>query len=329
MDEKHRDFEEITLAITILTGLSFVLFKIAEYFNNNIVRYSIDIQLMIGYLVMGLLIEITIISSFLILKGHAISLGKKEDSLTYGTNWTDRMFKLLFKGLMGLSAFSFALLLVIVLNNLYKNITIPIINYNIGYIITSVIMIFILYRVSISIGFKGKIFSSINKFFNTFIELKHKLLLSIVFLLYLIAPIYLLMGSYSIDVFPQSSSESDNLTFTIKETGMPYNNIYIQIFKLNSSSGFRYPVDIVIINNKRENSSTFMIGENYYGIWYLNVDTSSLQPGNYLLHAEVTDDFFKIFIGGEISKKHADKLFYIPPKSTNYSLNSTPAYNAT
>ena len=128
MSENKSAFEEITLAITILTGLSFFLFKIADYFNNNIVRYSPDLQNMIYFLVIGLLIEMTIISSFLILKGYAISIGEIENSSIYGINW---LFNLLFKGLIGLSVFSFALLLVIVLNNLYKNITIPIINYNI------------------------------------------------------------------------------------------------------------------------------------------------------------------------------------------------------
>ncbi|NJD53336.1 MAG: hypothetical protein FIB07_10770 [Candidatus Methanoperedens sp.] len=324
---KSHSFEEITLAITILTGLSFFLFKIADYFNNNIVRYSPDLQLMIGFLVIGLLIEMTIISSFLILKGHAISLGKKEECSIYGTNWTKWLFKLFFKGLIGLSAFSFALVLVIVLNNVYKNITIPIINYNISTIITSIIIIFILYRLSISIGLKGKIWSSIKKFFYLFKESKHKVLLSIVFVLYTIAPIYVLMGSYSIDVFPQSNVNDDILTFTVKETGLPYNNIYIYLYKLNSSSDFFWLVDNVTINNTKEalSNRTFMLGKNYDGVWYLNINTSKLQHGNYLLHAEITDDLFKRFLGVGISKKQDDKLFYIPPNGVNNSVNSTRA----
>lgn len=322
MSENKSDFEEITLAITILTGLSFFIFKIADYFNNNIVRYSPDLQSMIYFLVIGLLIEMTIISSFLILKGYAISIGKKENSSIYAINW---LFNLLFKGLIGLSVFSFALLLVIVLNNLYKNISIPIINYNISYIITFVVMILILYEVSISIGFKGKIFGYIQKFFNNYIEFKHKSLLILFLTIYLIAPTYLLMGFYSIDIFPQSNANDDILTFTVKETGIPYNNIYITIYRLNSSSEFLWYVDNVTINYTKEaySKKTFMLGKNYEGIWYLNINTSKLQPGNYLLHSEVTDDFFKSFFGVEISRKQADKLFYIPPKSANYSNNSS------
>lgn len=322
---KSRSFEEITLAITILTGLSFLLFKITDYFSNNIVRYSPDLQLMINFLMMGLLIEMTIISSFLILKGHAISLGKKEDSSINGINWTNRLFKLIFKGLMGLTAFSFALLLVIVLNNLYKNATIPIINYNISYIITSIIMTSILYQVSISIGFKGKIFSSIKKFFNTFIKSKHIALLSIIFVLYLIAPTYLLMGSYSIDVFPQSNADGDILTFTIKETGMPINLNWIMLYELNSTSNFKQSVGMAILNRNNERlnfyDNKFMLGENIYGIWYLKINTSNLQSGTYLLTSEVTNDVYSRFFG--TTQKRAEKLFFIPPKRADQSFNCT------
>ncbi len=140
---------------------------------------------------------------------------------------------------------------------------------------------------------------------------------------FLLLPSYLLAGSYSIDVFPESSANSDILTFTIKETGLSYNKIYVQIYKLNSSSDLRWLIDYVIISNTKEalSNKTFMLGVNYGGIWYLNVDTSSLQPGNYLLHAEITDDGAKNSTLPII--KHTDKLFYIPSKSTNYSLNST------
>lgn len=325
---QRHDFQEITLAMALLAGLLTLLLKLIDYFNNNIVRYSSDLLTLIYFFVVGLLIEITIISSFLILKGYTISLGKNE--VSNWSNWTNSslritnwLFKLLFRGLIGLSAFSLALLLVIVLNNMYKNITIPIIRYNIGYIITSIIIFYILYQVSISSGLKGKNFSY-KKFFNTFIEFKHKVLLLTVLILYLTAPAYLLMGSYSINFIPQPNANSDTLTFTIKETGVSYNNIYINLYKLKSSGELLWFVDNVTINNTKEASSnkTFMLGENYDGIWYLNINNSKLQPGNYLLHAEVTDDFFKRYLGEEIFRKHADKLFYIAPR-TNFSSYAT------
>jgi hypothetical protein len=65
---KSREFEEITLAITILTGLSFILFKIADYFNNNTIGLSGDLQLLVSLFVTGLIIELAIISPFLIFK---------------------------------------------------------------------------------------------------------------------------------------------------------------------------------------------------------------------------------------------------------------------
>lgn len=323
MDEKSgksRSFEEITLAITILTGLSFILFKIADYFNNNIVRYSLDVQLMIYFLVMGLLIEITIISSFLILKGYEISLGKKENSSIYGTNW---LFKFIFKGLIGLSAFSVSLLFLIVIYNIFKlydifkNTTIS----TIGSVISYSIMVYFLYQVSNLSGVNRKFFFDYMK---KFLEFKHIGIFTIVFIVYLMAPTYFLMGSYSIDVFPQSNANGDILTFTVKETGSSFNHTYIDLYKLNSSSDFLWFVDNVTLYNNKEalSNNTFMLGGNYNGVWYLNINTSKLHPGNYLLHAEITDDFFKIFLGGENSKKQADKLFYIPPKKTNCSFDS-------
>ncbi len=149
------------------------------------------------------------------------------------------------------------------------------------------------------------------------------------FLLDLMAlPSYILAGSFSIEEFPQSVDNVDNLTFTIKETGLPYNFNYISLYKINSDSNLTQHIDTIIINRNKENRSngTFMLGENFYGIWYLVINASRLQckfqSGTYLLHAEVTNEVSENSTLGLI-QKHADKLFYLAPKSMNCSLNST------
>lgn len=141
----------------------------------------------------------------------------------------------------------------------------------------------------------------------------------------LVVPSYLLMGSFSIDQFSQSNVGNDIMTFTIKETGMPYSANYIDLYEINASDKEIFErVDNIIINNTNPNFSrnNTIFGKIYEGVWYLNVNTSKLRPATYLLHAEVTNDLTKKFIFGTI-KKHDEKLFYIAPKNANYSLNST------
>ncbi len=147
---------------------------------------------------------------------------------------------------------------------------------------------------------------------------------------FFVMPTYLLKDSYSIDAFPISNTNSGILTFTIKETGISYNFIYITLNKLNSGSNLIQYVDNVTINRtngEAPSNNSLMLGKNYEDIWYLNINTSDLQPGNYILHAEVTDDSSKNnTIFGTISK-HAEKLFYIAPNSSKYSFNSTKELN--
>ncbi len=133
-------------------------------------------------------------------------------------------------------------------------------------------------------------------------------------------------GNYSIEVFPQSEIKDNILTFTIKETGITSGRNFIDLYKLNDNHVFQ-DIDKITIVYTQETSSqnNLMIGKRHDGTWYLNLNTSNLSHGNYLLHAEVT---YSNLIGLWVFKKQADKLFYIPnipPKSTNYSTNSTQA----
>lgn len=139
-------------------------------------------------------------------------------------------------------------------------------------------------------------------------------------LISLIAPTYLLGGSYSIDVFPQSEINHDILTFTIKETGITSGRNFINLYKLDDNNVFQ-DIDNITINYTQETPSKnkMMLGKKHEGTWYLNLNTSNLSYGNYMLHAEVS---YNNLISLGVFKKHADKLFYIPPKSANYSFDS-------
>lgn len=182
-------------------------------------------------------------------------------------------------------------------------------------------------RVKINQDKTSKFLSDMNKIssFLSFLgEAYNKSIILFLLLIFFITafftmPTYLLTDSYSIDTFPQSNTNSDFITFTIKETGLQYNFIYITLNKLNSEGKLIKYVDNVTINRTKEalSNNSFMLGENYEDIWYLNINTSDLQPGNYMLHAEVTDDLSKISIFGTV-KKHDDKLFSIAPRNATY-----------
>lgn len=103
---KSHNFEEITLAITILTGLSFVLFKIADYFNNNTIGWSDNLQFLIRIFVSGLVIELVIIFSFLILKGYLLFAASREKA----TIIANEIFKFFIAYFVFLGFFSFILL---------------------------------------------------------------------------------------------------------------------------------------------------------------------------------------------------------------------------
>jgi hypothetical protein len=70
---KHRDFEEMTLALALLAGLSAFLLKLVDYFNNNVISITDYFQPLIYTLVWVLLVELLFVLSFLVLKGYIIS----------------------------------------------------------------------------------------------------------------------------------------------------------------------------------------------------------------------------------------------------------------
>lgn len=132
-------------------------------------------------------------------------------------------------------------------------------------------------------------------------------------------PQYLLLGSFQIEGFQQSDRNNDIITFRITETGMSYSANYINLYKMNIDTNIFQFIDHITINKTQEALSQNKLMRGIMsepGIWYLNVNTSNLSSGNYILHAEVTDDISKKSIFGTV-KKNSDKLFYIAPRIAN------------
>ncbi len=308
MAGEKTDFEEITLAITLLASLSAVLLKVADYFNNNTINISHYFQATVQNIVFILLIDILIIILYLITKGYSISIKYQSKNLISFT-------KFLFGTSFILSiVFFIALVMILFFFQYFEALT------KSPYYIYILIVYFILVLLIISIVASwltknaikdwkfGPEKKSLAYYFTSSIAF---ILMIFIFVLLSVGAPYLLMGTYEIDVFPQSNTNNDVLTFAIKETGLPYNFNYIILFKLNSMSNLRQYVDNITINRTNESLSnnSFMLGEIYDGIWYLNINTSKLQSGTYLLHAEVTNEPSSRFFG--VTQKHADKLFYI------------------
>jgi hypothetical protein len=265
---KSRDFEEITLAITILTGLSFILFKIADYFNNNTIGLSDNLQFLVRILVSGLLIELVIISSFLILKGYLLFAASKEERIISIANAIFKSFIIYFVFLGVISIF----LLFFMIGSPSTLIESP--YYIYIFIVYEVLTVLATLRV---IGFKrgdlkksGRAFKEIREksdFINVTIA---EIIIITILLISLIAPVYLLGGTYSIEVFPQSEIKDNILTFTIKETGITSGKNFINLYKLDDNHVFQ-DIDNVTIIYTQENSSQnkLMIGKSMkvHGIW--------------------------------------------------------------
>ncbi|MCZ7383438.1 MAG: hypothetical protein O8C63_01675 [Candidatus Methanoperedens sp.] len=340
--QNSRDFKEITLAITLLAGVSAFLLKTIDYFNNNVIVLGDFLQLTVYFLVMLLLLEFSMVFLFLILKGYLLSTESESKQIK---NITHKLFKSIFILPILWIVFSIFTLLS---HELFKEPS-KINNYNyifnFYWVFASMTIIWIyvhlakihLIRSLKNTGSKIKQIE-IKSLLKNF-DFKNQMILNlsplIIFLivglllllvaLLLTAPLYLLTGSFSIEEFSQSNTNTGIQTFKIKETGIVYSANYINLYKMNASDGniFQY-IDDITINNSQENLSRnkLMIGKKYEGIWYLNVNTSTLQSGNYLLHAEVTNGLSEKTVFGTI-KKHDEKLFYIAPRIANYSSYST------
>ncbi|VVB89973.1 Uncharacterised protein [uncultured archaeon] len=335
-----KDIEEITLALTLLGVVTAVVLKINDFFNNNVIILNANLYGFVNGLITFLLVEFLIIFLFFIFKGISIYIEPQKRNDDFKKN-TRMLFKLSFIYAFVWFIDSIFIFIFIFITTVYYNYLPPWYNkiaylYGFSIILISLWLFFDLLGSGITEKIKEIhrnlieqnyrlpiLFIIIGILLIIFQDLYSRLLLDIVIL-----PSYLLAGSYSIEEFPQSIDNADNLTFTIKETGIPYNFNYIRLDKINSNSNLTQYVDNIKINRTQETQSneTFMLGENYYGIWYLVINTSRLQckfhSGTYMLHAEVTDEPSENSTFGVIQKR-ADKLFYIAPKNANCSFNST------
>ena len=323
--QNSRDYKEITLVITILAGISAFLLKLIDYFNNNTIVFSDHVQFIIYLIVYVALIEISLVFSFLILKGCLLTINRENERLKLFTN------KIL------LTIFTFPIPLIFIListlffyayfieENYYNNLLI--------FIYYALIVIF---AFSIYFYLNPALIHSLKDLSTGKIQIKLKIdledvnynslilkiisipIITFIFISLLIMPSYLLVGHYSIEVFPESNNGGDMLTFTIEETGITYARCYITLYKLNLGNNSLEHVDNITIPKQLESKNKMMFGGIHELYYYLNVNTSTLSPGNYMLHAEVTNEISKIYDFGAI-KKHDDKLFYIGLKNTNIS----------
>lgn len=313
-EPNSRDFNELSIAIALLAGLSAFLLKLIDYFNNHIIIVSDYFQIVVYLLVGLLLFEILIIFSFLISKGLLIVTKNKENLVKI----SKKLFQI---------AFEYPIY--------WGTITISVIF--LDYLILQINhILLILYIVVAGIvviwAIKDKLVNKlvkINQNIKKMPPLEYYqllIILPIVFFilinLFAVAPSYLLMGSFSIEEPLQININNDIVTFVIKETGMTYSANYISLSKINANgSTFLQSIDNIKINSTQEAFSMNMHGIRLEpGVWYLNVNFSNLTSGNYLLHAEVTNDLTKNNTIFGVVKKSDDKLFYVAPKG---SLNST------
>ena len=320
-----RDYKEITLVITILAGTSAFLLKLIDYFSNNIITISNNVQLIIYLIVYLALIEIALIFSFLILKGYLLSVNIENKQLT-------KLSKEIFQKIF---IIPIPIIIILISTLLFYTYHLEENNYyNIVYIIYWIITVVLAFLIFIYLDPKIVLTDSLknisvneirNKLkFNFQIEISFIIkiisipLLSFIVISSFIIPSYLLVGHYSIEVFPESNNGGDMLTFTIEETGITYARCYITLYKLNLANNSLEHVDNITIPKQLESKNKMMFGGIHELYYYLNVNTSTLSPGNYMLHAEVTNDISKSYKFGTI-KKQDDKLFYVEPKNTNHS----------
>lgn len=128
---------------------------------------------------------------------------------------------------------------------------------------------------------------------------------------FFVAPSILLMGSYSIEEPLQSTDNADILTFIVKETGLSYSKNYISLDKFNTENNSLTNIDNITLHIEPESKNKLMFGNlSDKGVWYLNINSSRLNSGNYMLHAEVTNELSINSTFG-VFRKRSDKLFNI------------------
>ena len=326
--EENGNLKELTLAITLLAGISAVLFKIIDYFNKNIV--SETISPIMRFLVFFLILEVVIVVLFLLLKGYSIWPMKEEGLDTLKT----------LSGVCGTMMFFTPILILIYIS---LAVTLSIFTKDRG-LSTTEIQYIVIFSALTTLRLGGvdlgclknvfkKIYSKIKtlkKFIKQFLSLlfQHFIILICIFIvvsafiIFLFSTTtFLLCGSYTIEITHFPDDNTDIMSLTIKDTGIPSERCYINLCRINKSNESIFQATDNIILNGSANISEYMTGDKRDGIYYLFIDTSDLPSDNYFLHAEVT--LFKHKCLPE-SKKYDGKLFYFSHKNkTENILNQT------
>lgn len=334
--QSSRDYKEITFSITLLAAIFGVSLKIIDYYNSNIIILNIFSRDIFHIIVSILLVEFFMIFIFLVFKGFLVSQKYRNKKLNF---FLEETFSNIFLISVILIAFVF-------LTSLYGHIFQDISqNMALTFIYTFLIIIVIVFLI-IYLEHGINIIDEFKNFRKTLVISPEKRLILLVkfrnatlkcmfpFILLLVVtllgfPSLLLSGSLSIEEFPKSFVNTDIMTFSIKETGIPSDKNDVNLYKMNANDSniFQF-IDSITINNTQETLSEnrLILGINHKpGAYYLNVNISSLQPGNYLLHSKVTTELYRterLRITNPVIEKHKDKLFFIAPRNNNFSFNS-------
>lgn len=304
---EERDLGIFGLAITLLAGLSAVLFKLVDYSSNNIVNTTTSI--MILNLVLLLLFENLIILAFFVTKGYLVSASRTRPK---------RLLEISDVLQEGIFLFPIIILSFTFFASSYFSIknwlNIPnIFDYPVIYsiMICSIILILLLENPTLgeSSGEKEKLnLKGIGVIFAAFI------IALVIYIILFQMSVFLLCGAYAIEVNHFPDSDTDVMSLTIEDTGIPSGKCYIHLDNLNNSDDNLFlEIDKVTLQELKVESSKYMKGKKEYGRYYLFVDTADLSPGHYLLHAEVyyKSEGFNLFE----PKKEDTKLFYLPPRN--------------
>lgn len=327
-NKRNKDFEVLTFALTLLAGTSAVLLKLVDYFNNNII--SATISSLIHFFVLFLILEIVMLVLFLLLKGYSI-WSLKEERRDILNNLS-----------MGFGMMMFFIPIFILI---YISLGITFSLFTKDWRLSSAainscifgIMIFsawaTLYLGGVGLGDLKSIFKQIslkiktqknpNKqflslLFGYFIVLIYPLIVLAFIICLFQTTTFLLCGSYSIEIIQPSDPNTDIMSVTIRDTGIPSRRCFIDLSKVNESNESRLfeSIDEITLNESGKSLSKhkYIAGEKRNGIYYLFINTSNLSSDDYLLHAEVT--FFRIK-GFDLflPKKSDDKLFRPTPKN--------------
>lgn len=327
-------FEELSIAITLLAGISAVLWKLIEYTNQHVLEPNI--YYMIYIFVVGLVYEAVIILLFLLICGLLIwSLREKEKILLKELYKHIRRIIFLFPAILLIYVFIefFALFLLKILSKILETYTSIKIDTTI--FLTIFLTILLLGLLTLLVAFSiPLILSSIKSCVylikpNTHSDNKKTkaptktqftgtiqailliialLLTTTVFVTSLLQiSLFLSCGSYSIEEIKLPNNE---ISFAIKDTGTPSGKCWVTLYQVLESNNTIFQEKDFVILNSSANSSKYLLGIKKDGIYYLFLkNTSQLHSGKYLLHAEVTykDELFKVFT----CRKTNNYLFYI------------------